>query len=115
MNEYHRLDIEGGTTYWSSNTNTNQQFFEGLVSAGESLGLKLGVYTSSSQCKPIMGSTYDGGSQYPLWYAHYDNNPSFSDFAPFGGWTTPDMKQYNGDITICNVGLDTNWTPNADF
>ena len=22
----------------------------------------------------------------PLWYAHYDNNPSFSDFTEFAGW-----------------------------
>ena len=25
-------------------------------------------------------------SQLPLWYAHYDKNPSFSDWQPFGGW-----------------------------
>ena len=29
----------------------------------------------------------------PLWYAHYDNNPSFSDFSPFGGWKEPYAKQ----------------------
>lgn len=28
-------------------------------------------------------------AQLPLWYPHYDNNPSFSDFQSFGGWTTP--------------------------
>jgi len=28
-----------------------------------------------------------------LWYAHYDNNPSFSDFSPFGGWSKPAIKQ----------------------
>ena len=37
-----------------------------------------------------MGS-YTGGASYPLWYAHYDNNPSFSDFTPFNGWTQPAM------------------------
>ena len=25
-------------------------------------------------------------NQLPLWYAHYDKNPSFSDWQPFGGW-----------------------------
>jgi hypothetical protein len=37
----------------------------------------------------IFGS-YDACQQasvnMPLWYAHYDNNPSFTDFAAFGGW-----------------------------
>lgn len=30
----------------------------------------------------------------PLWYAHYDNNPSFSDYSKysFGGWSTPNIK-----------------------
>ena len=42
---------------------------------------------------PIFGGSYSGGAKYPLWYAHYDNNPSFSDFTPFGGWTKPAIKQ----------------------
>jgi hypothetical protein len=34
-------------------------------------------------------------------YAHYDNNPSFSDFSSFGGWSSPHAKQYAGDVTAC--------------
>ena len=34
-------------------------------------------------------------------YPHYDNNPSFSDFEPFGGWSNPGVKQYAGDVTVC--------------
>jgi hypothetical protein len=34
-------------------------------------------------------------------YAHYDNNPSFSDFKAFGGWSSPHAKQYAGDVTSC--------------
>ncbi len=30
-----------------------------------------------------------GWGDVPLWYAHYDNNPSFSDFTPFADWTKP--------------------------
>ena len=48
---------------------------------------------SASQWQPIMGSSWTGGSSYPLWYAHYDNNPSFSDFTAFNGWSSPAMKQ----------------------
>ena len=90
------------------------------------LGVKIGVYTSQSQWPGIMGS-YNGGSPYPLWYAHYisylsllpsrpsppfpplsslpfplpselaldpsyDGIQSFSDFAPFNGWSAPAAK-----------------------
>ncbi len=51
-----------------------------------------------------------GGASFPLWYAHYDGNPSFSDFAPFAGWNNPSIKQYNGDVTICGADVDENWS-----
>ena len=47
----------------------------------------------------------------PLWYAHYDNVQAFSDFKPFGGFSKPAMKQYAGDITLCNADIDKNWHP----
>ena len=103
------LDIEG-PQYWRDQA-SNQAFFEDLVSEGQHLGLNLGVYTSASQWGPIMGSSYSGGASLPLWYAHYDNNPSFSDFSSFGGWSSPTMKQYAGDLTQCGVGVDNDWMP----
>jgi len=102
------LDIEG-PQYWSSQGN-NRQFFTELVSQAQSMGQTVGVYTSASQWGPIMGN-WNGGASLPLWYAHYDNNPSFSDFSPFGGWNRPAMKQYNGDVTVCGAGVDQNWYP----
>ncbi len=127
------LDIEG-PQYWGSES-TNQAFFSALASELKSKGQNVGVYTSASQWEPIMGS-FTGGSSFPLWsvsmmmillllfffffffflvsscrYAHYDNNPSFSDFSPFGGWSKPAMKQFNGDASLCGAGIDENWTP----
>ena len=100
-----------GTQYWSSSQSTNQAFFNGLVSEARAMGVTLGVYTSASQWNPIMGSGFTGGAAYPLWYAHYDNNPSFSDFSPFGGWTKPNIKQYQGDVSTCGAGVDLNYYP----
>ncbi len=44
----------------------------------------------------------------PVWYAHYDNVASFSDWSTvsFGGWSKPSMKQYQGDVTLCGCGVD---------
>ena len=102
------LDIEG-SQYWMDQA-SNRNFFASMVSGGQAAGVRLGVYTSASQWNPIMGS-YTGGSGFPLWYAHYDNSPSFNDFRSFGGWSKPAMKQYVGDTTVCGVGADLTWYP----
>jgi len=103
------FDIEGPGTYWGSSTAQNAAFFADMEKAAKENGVTLGIYTSASQWNPIMGS-YTGGSAYPLWYAHYDNSKSFSDFAAFGGWTKPNIKQY-GTGTLCGAGVDYNWYP----
>eukprot|EP01117_Protostelium_nocturnum_P016945 TRINITY_DN67_c0_g1_i1.p1 TRINITY_DN67_c0_g1~~TRINITY_DN67_c0_g1_i1.p1 ORF type:complete len:230 (+),score=75.69 TRINITY_DN67_c0_g1_i1:53-691(+) len=104
------LDIEG-TQYWTRNAGTNRRFFEELVSAAKANGANIGVYSSASQWNPIFGADYRGGAGLPLWYAHYDGSPSFSDFRSFGGWGKPSIKQYRGDVNICGVGTDWNWYP----
>ncbi|EFA75204.1 glycoside hydrolase family 25 protein [Heterostelium album PN500] len=104
------FDIEGPGTYWSDNQGENQAFFNSMLEGASQAGVKVGIYTSYSQWEPIMGN-WDGGAKYPLWYAHYDGNPSFSDFSPFGGWSSPAIKQYNGDLTVCGLGVDQNYYP----
>ena len=53
---------------------------------------------------------WTGASSYQLWYPHWDNMPSFSDFKPFGGWTKPVMKQFNGTGNgICSTNIDINY------
>lgn len=71
------FDIEG-PQYWGARDN-NIAFIQGLINEAESLGLHVGIYTSESQWEPITGN-WAGGARYPLWYAHYDNSPSFGDF-----------------------------------
>lgn len=109
------LDIEG-STYWYASTSTNKVWYQELVDACGSLGIRCGVYSSSSQWSSIFGSTsYSYGSSNPLWYAHYDNLPAFSDFTSFGGWKTPYAKQYAGDVTICGgFDVDKDYAPTWD-
>mmetsp|Transcript_18241 Transcript_18241/g.25540 ORF Transcript_18241/g.25540 Transcript_18241/m.25540 type:complete len:216 (+) Transcript_18241:88-735(+) len=101
------FDIEG-PQYWSSSTQNNVNFMQSMLNEGHTLGLNMGIYTSQSQWQPIMGS-WTGGSGYPLWYAHYDDNPSFSDFVPFNGWSSPAIKQYYGDASMCGCDVDLDW------
>eukprot|EP00048_Salpingoeca_helianthica_P014577 m.222402 g.222402 ORF g.222402 m.222402 type:complete len:237 (-) comp16021_c0_seq1:138-848(-) len=103
------LDIEG-VGYWTGDQGANQNFFNGLVNQAKAHGLYLGIYTSRSQWDPIMGS-FSGGAAYPLWYAHYDGDASFNDFAPFGGWSSPAIKQFQGTTGLCSAGVDLSWYP----
>lgn len=108
------LDIEG-EQYWIS-TSANKAWYEELVDSCVSNGIRCGVYSSWSQWEQIFGSTaYSYGADMPLWYAHYDNTPSFSDFSAFGGWKEPYAKQYAGDVSLCSgFDVDKNYAPKWD-
>lgn len=79
-----------------------------LVTAVKSHGKKAGIYSSYYMWEDIMGSAgaCTGVSSADLWYAHYDNSASLSDYNKFGGWSKPNIKQYKGDTTLCGAGVD---------
>lgn len=101
------IDVEG-TQYWSSSASNNVNFIQEMVTEGEKQGAVIGIYTSNSQWTPIAGGSTQFSS-YPLWYPHYDNWASFGDFSPFGGWTSPNIKQYQGTNSKCSVSVDDNF------
>jgi GH25 family lysozyme M1 (1,4-beta-N-acetylmuramidase)/uncharacterized protein YraI len=108
------LDVEAcpPSNCWP-NAASGVSFLQATVSAFQSHGVKVGFYSSEGSWDVTGDST--AFKSYPLWYAHFDNNPSFSEassFATFGGWTsTPVMKQYVGDATVCGVDVDLDYWP----
>jgi len=111
------LDIEPCSGCWSSNGEANFEFAKTIATTLASQGHKIGIYSSGwawTSVMPGVKSTFF--SQYPLWYAHYDNVESFNDpnSYKFQGWTQPAMKQYLGDKQgQCNVpDYDVDWAPN---
>jgi GH25 family lysozyme M1 (1,4-beta-N-acetylmuramidase) len=66
---------------------------------------RVGIYSSAYGWSVAMGSFSDFSSL-PIWYAHYDNNPSYSDWKNFAGWTHPAMKQYTGGTNLCGFNVD---------
>jgi GH25 family lysozyme M1 (1,4-beta-N-acetylmuramidase) len=99
------VDIE--RRQWSSNFEKNRKFILELV---RELAKKayVGIYTNYNNWAHIVGVDWEILKHYPLWYAHYDKDPSFSDFEPFGGWKEPSMKQYQGTTKMCNGNVDFN-------
>ena len=98
---------------WGKDYNSNCNYVTELVSRIKSNGKTPGIYTSEYMWETIMGSrtSCTGVASTQLWYAHYDNNPSFSDFIQIGGWKKPNIKQYKGDTTLCGAGVDLNFYP----
>ena len=70
----------------------------------------VGIYSSPSMWASTVGSTWQSNTSFPLWcdaswrvrhvrecdiccrYSNDDNDQSFDDFEPFGGWTQPFVK-----------------------
>lgn len=107
------LDIEGAS-YWKGSMEANRKFYRELVDACQHGGVKCGIYSSPFEWRSVLGEKFSYGTWLPLWYAHYDNLPTFSDWPSiaFGGWKTPFAKQYRDTTTICGVGVDFNYSPN---
>ena len=87
----------------------NRQFLQRMFNEAPKHGKSVGVYTNSNGWNNIVGNDWTAGSRFPLWWAYWDDNPSFANFRPFAGWRAPMIKQYQADKTICNVGLDKNF------
>ena len=105
------LDIEG-SQYWLGSAASNKAFYTSLVDACDAAQLNIGIYSGKSQWGAIFGdSSFSHGANHPLWYAHYDGLPEFSDFAAFDGWAAPAFKQFSDAGSKCGASYDISWGP----
>ncbi|ORX49907.1 glycoside hydrolase [Hesseltinella vesiculosa] len=103
------VEVDPSANNWPSAT-SNKATLTAFKTALNNSGLKWGIYSSTYQWQTITGSTsWVLDNTKPLWYAHYDNSQSFSDFSSFGGWTKPTIKQYSGSANVCGASVDLNY------
>jgi len=106
------LDVEQCSGCWND-AGSNCAFVASCAAAAVSHGFKLGVYSSEGSWAATVGSC-SSVDEYPLWYAHYDDDESFDDGAyHFGGWSTPAMKQFAGNVAVCGSSIDQDWYPDG--
>lgn len=98
---------------WTGDHTKNRTWYEQLVDACKSTsGVTCGIYGGYNGWLDIFGSTtYEYGSELPIWYAHYNSIADFSDFKAFGGWSSPWGKQFKGDTSVCGFNVDVNYIP----
>ena len=101
------FDVEGT---WLSSYSTNQAFLMEMMNQARSIGMVHGIYCSYYYWTSFFGSyTYPYYYDTQVWYAHYDGLASFSDYSAFGGWSTPNIKQYLGNQNYCSAYVDFNY------
>jgi len=108
------LDIETCSGCWTGSSADRLSFIESVSSTCSGEGLKMAIYSGQGSWEGVFGSaSFSAGSlkSERLWYAHYDGSASFSDYpsVAFGGFTTPNMKQYAGDATLCGTDVDLDY------
>ncbi|KAG0165722.1 hypothetical protein DFQ28_008132 [Apophysomyces sp. BC1034] len=103
------VEVDPASNNWPDHTssrNTLVQFKNKLNGSG----WKWGVYSSLYQWQTVTGDrNWVLDSSVPIWYSHYDEQLTFSDFSSFGGWTRPTIKQYVGDGKFCGTSFDKNF------
>ena len=96
------MNTSPGCDWSTTDFSANCKFMTDMVAALKAKGKSTGIYASHYMWIKIMGSTSNCSifKSFPLWYAHYDKTPSFSDWAslPFGGWFKPYIKQFEGTV-----------------
>ncbi|CAL6005844.1 Glycosyl_hydrolase family 25 protein [Hexamita inflata] len=104
------LDVESIDLFYPTYAQ-NQNYISAMLSEmSNMLGAnRVGVYSNWVQWQSIVGNGWTGAQPHQIWYPHYDNWQSFADFQPFGGWTKPSIKQYQGDQNECGTALDRNF------
>jgi hypothetical protein len=119
------LDIEQNPSPncgWSAtNFTKNCNFLQALIAEGQALSLQMGLYSSHYEWTQLFGSpsfcTVAADAGLPLWYAAYDGQTNFNNFAPFGGYTLNgqnakvSMKQFTDNVSDCNVIADQDFYP----
>ncbi len=93
------LDCEASDIMW-----TVDEMLAKIREAVDAATIPAGIYTTLAWWRQWTGHT-DAFATLPLWYAHYDYDPTFADFSPGAGWDKPEMKQYNdrsqfGDMNV---------------
>lgn len=102
-----------GCGWTSYSISSNCEFLKKIVKALESKGKKVGIYSDKEKWTQIFGGEEFCKEfvNYPLWYSHHDQDPSFNDWGKFrfGGWTKPAIKQYDNNIEICDCVINSNY------
>ena len=105
------LQISASASSWYSTTSENQRWYQTLVDGCTSrFGITCAILSSYNDWVTLFGDeTYTYGNTLDLWYVQNDGEASFSGFQPFGGWTSPSVKQYTTGSHLCGISSNLDY------
>ena len=109
--EFDKLWIDVEEYQWNKDKAVNREFLSQMLDEASKHVKQLGIYTNWHEWDAIVGRDWDAASKYLLWYPHWDHDPTFNDFRPFGGWTKPFRKQMTCDTFYCNEKFLVDYQP----
>jgi hypothetical protein len=102
---------------WPNNIQTNVNLIQSFISRAAAYGVTAGIYTNWYDWQQITGA-YTGFQSARLWYwSAYGQGPtaesqaSFDDFRPFGGWSSPAIKQFALNEALCGLTVNRDVYP----
>uniref|UniRef100_A0A914CFR1 Lysozyme n=1 Tax=Acrobeloides nanus TaxID=290746 RepID=A0A914CFR1_9BILA len=106
------LDIERYA--WPADQQHNRDFITGLIQGAKNRNVNVGVYTNYNNWAAIVGGSWTGAQDLPLWWADWNGHQDVTTgFSSFGGWTKVAVHQYSGDLKNppCVSDMDQNYKP----
>lgn len=113
------VEDESPPRYFDPDQSVNQDYFKALSYTAHKYGYQLGVFTTKRYWEELM-VTVDGvqlefeRESTPLWTPRYDSLPNMDFFVPFGNWTYPYMKQFEGGSSAARRKSYT-WRVNENY
>jgi hypothetical protein len=113
------VEDESPPRYYDPDQSVNQAYFKELQYTAHSYGYQLGIYTTKRYWEELMVTvsgnalTFEREST-PLWVPRYDGLADMDFFVPFGNWTWPYMKQYEGGSSAARRAPYT-WRINENY
>ena len=104
--EYGKIWLKIGARGWREFRYYNRRYLKAMLDEFTKLGKKVGIVSSKFEWEDPFGKDYTDAAGYSLMYKSLNKDPSFKDFAEFGGWKKPEAKLYDSDKDVCSISMD---------
>ena len=95
---------------WHANTAQNCEFANAMVAEIIKGGYPAGIASDAPVWEKVMGNSCEVvGDNVGCWWIKHDKQQSLDHFKPFGGFTFPTIKEFDGPSKMCDQEVDLNF------
>jgi len=95
---------------WSTNETYNCEYVNSMVAEIQKHQKAAGVASDADTWEKIMGKNCEVKGDYVgCWWIKHDKQQGLDHFKPFGGFTFPAIKEFDGPAKMCGSEVDLNF------